>query len=64
MEGCTPNSTLGRKVPGEYRRHGGKLGSGKVVTSERETDGPFVEAKEVVGGSLYLGGQLGGGDWM
>ncbi len=29
---------------------GGKLGAGTVVTSEGTTDGPFVEAKEVVGG--------------
>ncbi len=33
---------------------GGKLGGGKVVTSERATDGPFVEAKEVVGGFMIV----------
>ena len=33
---------------------GGKLGGGKVVTSEGATDGPFVEAKEVVGGFAIL----------
>ncbi len=33
---------------------GGKLGSGKVVTSEGATDGPFVEAKEVVGGYMIV----------
>ncbi len=33
---------------------GGKLGSGKVVTSEGETDGPFVEVKEVVGGFMIV----------
>jgi hypothetical protein len=33
---------------------GGKLGGGKVVTSEGATDGPFVEAKEVVGGYMIV----------
>ncbi|BAU46697.1 transcription initiation protein [Sulfurifustis variabilis] len=34
---------------------GGKLGSGgKVLTSDGATDGPFVEAKEVVGGFMIL----------
>ena len=33
---------------------GGKLGVGKVVTSEGATDGPFVEAKEVVGGFMIV----------
>jgi hypothetical protein len=34
---------------------GGKLnGRGKVLTSEGATDGPFVEAKEVVGGFMIL----------
>ena len=33
---------------------GGKLGGGKVVTSEGATDGPFVEAKEVVGGFMIV----------
>ena len=33
---------------------GGKLGSGKVVTSKGAMDGPFVEAKEVVGGFMIV----------
>ena len=33
---------------------GGKLGSGKTITSEAVTDGPFVEAKEVVGGYMIV----------
>ncbi len=33
---------------------GGKLGEGAVVTSESSTDGPFVEAKEVVGGYMIV----------
>ena len=34
---------------------GGKLkGGGKIVTSEGATDGPFVEAKEVVGGYMMV----------
>ena len=33
---------------------GGKLGGGKVVTSEGTTDGPFVEAKEVAGGFMIV----------
>ena len=33
---------------------GGKLGAGTVVTSEGTTDGPFVEAKEVVGGYMIV----------
>src|SRR6266853_4129759 len=33
---------------------GGRLGAGKVVTSEGATDGPFVEAKEVVGGFMIV----------
>lgn len=34
---------------------GGKLGGdGKVVTSDGATDGPFVEAKEVVGGYMVV----------
>jgi len=34
---------------------GGKLSGGaKVVTSETVTDGPFVEAKEVVGGYMLV----------
>ncbi len=33
---------------------GGKLGGGKVVTAEAETDGPFVEAKEIAGGYMIV----------
>lgn len=33
---------------------GGKLGSGKVVSSESTTDGPFIEVKEVVGGYMIV----------
>lgn len=33
---------------------GGRLGGGAVVTSEGATDGPFVEAKEVVGGYMIV----------
>jgi hypothetical protein len=33
---------------------GGRLGGGKVVTSEGASDGPFVEAKEVVGGFMII----------
>lgn len=33
---------------------GGRLGGGGVVTSQGATDGPFVEAKEVVGGFMIV----------
>ncbi len=34
---------------------GGKLTSaGKIVTAEGATDGPFVEAKEVIGGYMII----------
>ncbi len=33
---------------------GGRLKGGKIVTSEGATDGPFVEAKEVVGGYMIV----------
>lgn len=33
---------------------GGKLGNGSVVTTEGTTDGPFIEAKEVVGGFMIV----------
>ena len=34
---------------------GGKLkAGGKIVTSEGATDGPFVEAKEVIGGYMIV----------
>ncbi len=33
---------------------GGKLGGGKLVTSEAASDGPFVEVKELVGGYMIV----------
>ena len=33
---------------------GGKLGAGRIVTSQGATDGPFVEAKEVIGGYMIV----------
>jgi YCII-related domain len=33
---------------------GGRLGDGKVATSEGATDGPFVEVKEIVGGFMII----------
>lgn len=33
---------------------GGKLGEGKVVTTEQISDGPFVEAKEIAGGFMIV----------
>lgn len=33
---------------------GGRLKSGKVVTSDGALDGPFVESKEVIGGYMIL----------
>lgn len=33
---------------------GGKLGDGKCVTADGITDGPFVEAKEVIGGFMIV----------
>ena len=33
---------------------GGQFGGGRVVTSDGVTDGPFVEAKEVVGGYMIV----------
>ena len=33
---------------------GGKLGDGKVVTSDGATDGPFTEIKEIVGGYMIV----------
>lgn len=33
---------------------GGKLGEGSVVTTQGAIDGPFVEAKEVVGGYMIV----------
>ncbi len=39
---------------GQIADMGGKLGDGTVVTSDGATDGPFVEAKEVVGGYMIV----------
>lgn len=36
---------------------GGKLGAGKLVTSEDASDGPFVEVKELVGGYMIVSGE-------
>ena len=36
---------------------GGKLGDGTLVTEAPETDGPFVEVKELVGGYMILTAQ-------
>jgi len=33
---------------------GGKLGEGKIVTTDDVMDGPFVEAKEIVGGYMVI----------
>ncbi len=33
---------------------GGKLGTGKLVTAEAASDGPFVEVKELVGGYMIV----------
>ena len=33
---------------------GGKLGAGRLVTSESASDGPFVEVKELVGGYMIV----------
>jgi len=33
---------------------GGKLGRGKLVTSDPAPDGPFVEVKELVGGYMIV----------
>ena len=33
---------------------GGKLGAGELVTAEGQTDGPFVEVKELVGGYMIV----------
>jgi hypothetical protein len=36
---------------------GGKLGAGKLVTTESAADGPFVEVKELVGGYMIVSAQ-------
>lgn len=33
---------------------GGRLGSGKMVTENGATDGPFAETKEVIGGYMIV----------
>ncbi|MCI0706869.1 MAG: YciI family protein [Ignavibacteriae bacterium] len=33
---------------------GGRLKKGKIVTTEGATDGPFMEAKEVIGGYMIV----------
>lgn len=33
---------------------GGKLGSGELVVAEGQTDGPFTEVKELVGGYMIV----------
>lgn len=33
---------------------GGRLGGGKIVTSESAVDGPFVESKELIGGFMII----------
>jgi hypothetical protein len=33
---------------------GGRLGSGRLVTSQPAPDGPFVEVKELVGGYMII----------
>lgn len=33
---------------------GGKLGGGTLVTAEGQSDGPFVEVKELVGGYMIV----------
>lgn len=33
---------------------GGKLGDGRIVTHETQTDGPFVEVKELIGGYMIV----------
>lgn len=33
---------------------GGKLGAGRLVTSEADADGPFTEVKELVGGYMIV----------
>lgn len=43
------------KFQGNIVDMGGKLmGGGKIVTLEGATDGPFVEAKEVIGGYMII----------
>jgi len=36
---------------------GGRLGDGKLVKHEAQTDGPLVEVKELVGGYMIVSGE-------
>ncbi len=36
---------------------GGKLGAGRLVTSQEASDGPFIEVKELVGGYMIVSGR-------
>jgi hypothetical protein len=36
---------------------GGRLGAGKMVTTEGIADGPFIELKEVIGGYMIVSAQ-------
>jgi len=42
------------KYQNEITDMGGKLGEGKLVTPGQITDGPFAEAKEIVGGFMIV----------
>ena len=42
------------KYQGKIVDMGGKLGGGSVVTSDTIVDGPFIEAKEVIGGYMIV----------
>lgn len=42
------------KFKGNLVDLGGRLGAGAVVTSEGAVDGPFIEAKEIVGGFMIV----------
>lgn len=43
-----------KKFQGNITDLGGRLGNGKVVTMAGVTDGPFTEAKEVIGGYMII----------
>ena len=42
------------KFQGNIVDMGGKLGEGKLVTTQGATDGPLAESKEVIGGYMIL----------
>lgn len=42
------------KFEGNIVDMGGRLGDKKLVTTDGVTDGPFVEAKELIGGYMVL----------